>query len=86
MVRHVMVSDITDQRTLTKSANAVTDDTPETATVLLDSRTTARNERRRALPWSTGRNKQLGNLLPTPTTDRNRKYDSATNKSIIVLS
>ena len=37
MVRHVMVSDITDQRTLTKSANAVTDDTPETATVLLDS-------------------------------------------------
>ncbi|WP_435158697.1 hypothetical protein [Haladaptatus sp. DFWS20] len=30
------VSDSTDQRTLTESANAVTDDTPETATALLD--------------------------------------------------
>ena len=36
MTRQVTFSDITDQRTLTGSADTVTDDTPETPTVLLD--------------------------------------------------
>ncbi|MFH5802210.1 SprT-like domain-containing protein [Haladaptatus sp. CMAA 1911] len=36
MTRQLMFSDITDQRTLTESANAATDDTPETPTVLFD--------------------------------------------------
>jgi SprT-like protein len=36
MARQVTFSDITDQRTLTESANTATDDIPETPTVLLD--------------------------------------------------
>ncbi|WP_231189214.1 hypothetical protein [Haladaptatus sp. DYF46] len=36
MARQVTVSDITDQRTLTESANAATDDTLESPTALLD--------------------------------------------------
>ncbi|SIR98689.1 SprT-like family protein [Haladaptatus litoreus] len=36
MTRQVTVSDITDQRTLTESLNATTDDTPKTPTGLLD--------------------------------------------------
>jgi hypothetical protein len=36
MARQVTVSEITAQRTLTESANAATDDTPETPTALLD--------------------------------------------------
>ncbi|WP_435158823.1 hypothetical protein [Haladaptatus sp. DFWS20] len=36
MTRQLTVSAIIDQRTLTESANAVTDDTPETPTALLD--------------------------------------------------
>ncbi|GAA0236606.1 SprT-like domain-containing protein [Haladaptatus pallidirubidus] len=36
MARQLTVSEITDQQTLTESANAVTDDTPETPTALLD--------------------------------------------------
>jgi hypothetical protein len=36
MARQLTLSDITDQRTLTESADTTTDDTPETPTVLLD--------------------------------------------------
>jgi SprT-like protein len=36
MTRQLTFSDITDQRTLTESSNATTDDTPETPTALLD--------------------------------------------------
>ncbi len=36
MARQLTFSDITDQRTLTESADAPTDDTPETPTALLD--------------------------------------------------
>ncbi|MFH5802246.1 hypothetical protein [Haladaptatus sp. CMAA 1911] len=36
MTRQLTFSDITDQRTLTDSVNAATDDTPETPTALLD--------------------------------------------------
>ena len=36
MVGHVTFSNITDQRTLTETANAATDDTPETPTALID--------------------------------------------------
>ena len=36
MARQLTFSDITDQRTLTESADAATDDTPETPTALLD--------------------------------------------------
>jgi len=36
MIRQVTFSDITDQRTLTESVDAATDDTPETPTALLD--------------------------------------------------
>ncbi|WP_139328885.1 hypothetical protein [Haladaptatus litoreus] len=36
MARQLTISEITDQRPLTESANAATDDTPETPTALLD--------------------------------------------------
>ncbi|SIR98759.1 hypothetical protein SAMN05421858_5008 [Haladaptatus litoreus] len=36
MARQVTLTDITDQRTLTKSANAATDNAPEAPTALLD--------------------------------------------------
>ena len=36
MVRQLTFTDITDQRTLTESADATTDDIPETPTALLD--------------------------------------------------
>ena len=36
MTRKLRFSDITEQRTLTESADAATDDTPETPTALLD--------------------------------------------------
>ncbi|WP_227380457.1 hypothetical protein [Haladaptatus halobius] len=36
MSRQLTFSEITDQRTLTESADATTDDTPETPTALLD--------------------------------------------------
>jgi SprT-like protein len=36
MTRQLTFSDITDQRTLTESADAATDDTPETSTALLN--------------------------------------------------
>ncbi|MCO8245428.1 hypothetical protein [Haladaptatus sp. AB643] len=36
MARQLTFSDITDQRTLTESANTATDETPETPTALLD--------------------------------------------------
>ncbi|GKZ15342.1 hypothetical protein [Haladaptatus sp. T7] len=36
MARQLTFTDITDQRTLTESADTTTDDTPETPTALLD--------------------------------------------------
>ncbi|WP_266082835.1 hypothetical protein [Haladaptatus caseinilyticus] len=38
MARETTLSDVATQRTLTESANTVTDDIPETATALLSSR------------------------------------------------
>jgi hypothetical protein len=71
MARQLTFSDLTDQRTLTESANAATDDTPRDTDGPAQPSTTACSERRhRAFPSPAGRSNRLGSLTPRATTGR----------------